>query len=95
MASRPRRQWPKHLLVGQKRTFTKQDGTELEFEIVDVKAGPVFLDTSAGWRDRPKIITTIRLRLREATTGAEFWSRPMKYDCKTAAQNKGEAVADG
>lgn len=89
---KPKRKWPDHPLVGLKTTY-KCNGSNLPVEVVDVRCGPMLLDTSSLDQPEAKIEGTIELRLRHTDTGAEFWSRPMVWDGKTGAQSK--AVPNG
>ena len=87
---KPRRKWPDHPLVGLKTTF-KHKGHSSPVEVVDVRSGPMLLDTSSLDQPEAKIEGTIELRLRHVDSGAEFWSPPMRWDGKSGAQSKGAA----
>ena len=85
--AKTKRKWPDHPLVGRKITFQK-NGQSLPTEIVDVKRGPIKIDTSAGYLDRPdlKFIGTMRARLKHDNGDPEFWTPPFEYNEETTKE---------
>lgn len=83
---KPRRHWPDHPLVGRQITY-RVGGNESKVQVVDVKAGPMFIDTSSFDRSNAAISGSLKLRLQHIDTGAEFWSPPVVWDRESDSQN--------
>lgn len=87
-----RRKWPDHPLVGRNVGYTK-DGKSSSAEVVDVKSGPMMVDTSTFDRPTAKIFGTLQLRLKDAETGVEFWSSPVTWNGKSSMKKTTKAKA--
>ena len=91
--TKARSKWPDHPLVGRSVGYTK-DGKSRSAEVVDVKSGPMMIDTSTFDRPTAKIFGTLKLRLKDSETGAEFWSSPLKWSGKSTKTKKAGAAGE-
>ena len=80
--TKTKRKWPDHPLVGRKITF-KRDGVSHPAEIVDVKHGPMMVDTSTFDQPEATIFGTLCARLKPENGNPEFWTPPFRYGEET------------
>lgn len=66
-----RRNWPDHPGIGRTVTLDK-----VQVTVVDVKSGPMLLDTSSLDQPEAKITGTLKLRVRYPG-GHEVWTAPV------------------
>jgi len=70
-----KRHWPDHTAVGRTISVERGNGSE-EMKIVDVKCGPMFINTDSLNQPSAEIHGSLKLRLKPANGGSEFWTPP-------------------
>jgi len=70
--------WTDHPLFGKSLKFKDSAGL-FDAVVVDVKRGPMLIDTSTFDQPEAKIEGTIKLQIKRADTGAVSWTPPLVY----------------
>jgi hypothetical protein len=68
-----------HPLLGRKIHY-EFGGASTECEVIDVKAGPMLIDTSIFDSPEAKIYGTLKARLKPVGGGLPFWTLPFEYE---------------